>query len=198
MLVVVGEKLHVLGTRQWFALMDELGERITNPGNYHAPGLDTAMAIDAVFERPQFEQRFNVERLWRFHFALDAHRPGPRGQDAGVLGGLVLLHAKLIEVVVVGDVLKAGQLLAGGGQRAFHGLKLGSGQRADARRKDLGQPFRAQGSRTCGQSARSGPAHKASAVEVLVFGRDGGGWNIRRFADEHVRTSHGESVDSNY
>ena len=91
--------------------LDELGERVADPGNDHAPGLDAAMAIDAVFERAQLEQRFDVEGLGLLHLAVHAHGPGPRGQAAGVLGGLILVHAELVEVVVGGHVLVAGQLL---------------------------------------------------------------------------------------
>jgi len=43
--------------------------------------------------------------------AFDAHGPW-RVAGRRVLRGLILLHAKLVEVVVVSDVFEAGQLLA--------------------------------------------------------------------------------------
>ena len=88
------------------------------------------MAIDAVFERPQLEQVVDVEGERLGDLAFDFYGPGARGQAAGVFRGVALVHAELVEVVVVGDVVEAGELLAGGGQRALDGLQLGSGEGA--------------------------------------------------------------------
>ena len=68
------------------------------------------MAIDAVFERAQLEQGVDVEGERLGHLAFHLHGPGPRGQAAGILRGLILVHAELVEVVVVGDVVEAGEL----------------------------------------------------------------------------------------
>ena len=108
--VVVGEELDVLGAGQRVALLDELRERVADPGNDHAPGLDAAMAVDAVFERAQLEQVVDVEGERLGDFALDLDGPGARGQAAGVLRGVALVHAELVEVVVVGDVVVSGEL----------------------------------------------------------------------------------------
>ena len=96
------------------------------------------MAINAVFERAQLEQRFNVEGLGRLDLALDADGPGARGKAAGVLGGIGLLQAELVEVVVVGYVFIGGERFAGGGERALDCFELGSGLRGDAGREYFG------------------------------------------------------------
>ncbi len=98
------------------------------------------MTIDALFERAEFEQGFNVEDLRLLHEAINFDGPGARGQSAGVLRGIALVDAELVEVVVVGDVFEAGQLLAGGGERALDGVELGAcvGMDAGAGRDNLG------------------------------------------------------------
>ena len=116
-------------------------------------------------------------------FAFDFHGPGARGQAAGVLRGVALFHAELVEVVVVGDVVVAGQLLAGGGERLVHGLQFGSGVDG-ARRKEFGKPLGCRGPQ---RRSRPRPSESGGAkiAIVVVAGRDFGRWNIGWFADEH-------------
>ena len=92
------------------------------------------MAVDAVFERAQLEQVVDVEGERLGDLAFDFDGPGARGQAAGVFGGVALVDAELVKVVVVGDVFVAGELLAGGGERALHGFELGV--RVDGARRD--------------------------------------------------------------
>ncbi len=153
------------------------------------------MAIDTIFERAQLEQRVDIEGLRLLHLAVDAHGPWAGGQAPGVLRGLVLLYSKFVEVVVVSDVLEAGELLAGGGERALHGLKFCAGVRGNARRNHLGQPLDAQ----CSHGSGSGCAEEAAAIHVaVVFGSESdlGRGNVGRFADEHRVTSHGEVLNT--
>jgi hypothetical protein len=90
------------------------------------------MAIDAILQRAQLEQRVDVEGQRLLHLAVHSHSPGARRQAARILRGLILVHAEFVEIVVVGNVFEARQRLAGGGERALHRLQLGSGQRDDA------------------------------------------------------------------
>ena len=142
------------------------------------------MAIDAVFKRAELEQVVDVEGEGLGDFAFDFDGPGARGQAAGVFCGVALFHAELVEVVVVGDVVVAGELLAGGGERALDGLELGSGEDGGARREDAGQAIGGEG---CG--ARGGRAFQEAAAgevaEILVAGGDFGRGDVGRFADEH-------------
>jgi hypothetical protein len=94
------------------------------------------MAVDAVFERAQLEQVVDVEGEGLGDFAFYLDRPGAGRQAAGVFGGVAFVDAELVKVVVVRDVVQGGELLAGGGERAGHGLQLG-GRLDNARRKQL-------------------------------------------------------------
>ncbi len=102
------------------------------------------MTIDAIFERAQLEQRVDVEGFRLLHLAVDAHGPWASGQAAGVLRGLVLVHSKLVIVVVVGDVVEAGELLAGGGEGAINGLEFCAGLGGNARRNHFEQTLGSQ------------------------------------------------------
>ena len=143
------------------------------------------MPVNTILQRPQLQQRLDVKGLRALHFPVHAHRPGPRRQRSGILGRLVFLHTELIEVVVVGQVVQAGQILARGGQRALHRFQFRSRQRADARLKHLGQPLRAQCAGARGHHPGNRPAQKAPPVQVLVLRRNGRRRNVRRFANQH-------------
>ena len=90
------------------------------------------MAVDAVFQGAQFEQGVDVEGLGLLDEALNADGPGAGGQASGVFRGVTFVDAELLEVVVVGDVCKAGQLLAGGTEAALDGLQFRIGEGPDA------------------------------------------------------------------
>src|SRR6516162_9402453 len=62
-----------LGVRLY--LVEHRIERETDPWNYHRPSLDTAHAVNALFQ-VQFEQAVDVERLRLVDQALDLDRPG--------------------------------------------------------------------------------------------------------------------------
>ena len=86
---------------------------------------------------------------------------GRVGSTPAFLAGSLFLHAELVEVVVVGDVFEAGQVFAGRGERALHGLQLGTGMRANARgSRDLGEPIGAKGGRAGGRGSRKRTAQK--------------------------------------
>src|ERR1035441_4796705 len=124
------------------------------------------MAIDAVFQRAQLEQSLYVEGLRGLHLSLYLDRPGARGQPAGILCGRGLVYAELIEVVVVRNVFKAGELLACGGERALDVLAVRSRLRGNAGVDHVPSEVGAQGngSRGCG------PPKEGAAVEVFLVG----------------------------
>jgi hypothetical protein len=95
-------------------MLDQVGQRITDPGDHHRPALDAAQAVDALFQRRQLGQLVDVQRQRLLDFAVDLHGPGTGAQGAGVLGRIGLVGAELVEVVVVGRVLERGQRLGGG------------------------------------------------------------------------------------
>src|ERR1017187_6456661 len=90
------------------------------------------MAIDTVFQRAQLQQSLDVEGLRGLPLSLDLDCPGARRQPAGILCGRGLVYAELVEVVVVRNVFKAGELLAGGGERTLDGLEFRSRLRGNA------------------------------------------------------------------
>ena len=81
------------------------------------------MPVDAVLKRPELEQSVDVKGEGLFDQAFDFDGPGARRQVAGVFRGVAFVHAKLVEVVVVSDVVVAGELLACGGEGAMDGLR---------------------------------------------------------------------------
>ena len=85
-------------------------------------------------KRAELEKLVYIESFRRLYLALDLDGPGTGGQTTRVLGRLVLVHAELVEIVVVGDVLKRGRFFSGGGERALDCLQLGSREGAQARK----------------------------------------------------------------
>ncbi len=82
------------------------------------------MAVDALFLRAQFEERVDVESFFLLDEAFHLHGPGADAHFAGVFCGIAFVGAKLVEIVVAGDVFEAGKRFAGGGVLAFYGSEL--------------------------------------------------------------------------
>src|SRR5260370_13332916 len=125
------------------------------------------MAIEAPIKWVQCEQRVGVEDFRVLHFALNLNGPRAGGQGTGILGGLVFLNAELVEIVVVGQVLKAGELLAGGSEGTLHRLQFAVGQSSDPRREHFSQPLSAQCRGACAAGSSDGSAQKTAAIEEL-------------------------------
>ena len=115
-----GEELDVFGAGEGLAEIDELGERIAVPGDDHGPGFDAAMAVDAGFERAVVDEVVDVDGLGLFDHAGDLNLPRAGVKRAGVVGGVGLVGAELIKVVVVAG-------LGEGGLRIFEGVLAGDG-----------------------------------------------------------------------
>ncbi len=122
-LLLVGQRdeLDILGVAGRLDLLDDLGEGVADPRDHHRPALDAAQAVDPLLQRRQLEQRVQVQGHRLFHLALDAHRPRPWLERAGVLRRVALVGAELVEVVVAGGVLVGGLLVHG----RVGGIELG-------------------------------------------------------------------------
>ena len=78
------------------------------------------MAVDAVFKRAQLEQRVDIEGLWGFlTLPSTLTVQGRVGRAPAFSEGSIFVDAELVVVVVVGDVLQAGELFAGGSEGLF-------------------------------------------------------------------------------
>jgi hypothetical protein len=130
------------------------------------------MAIDALFEGAELEQGLDVEDLRLLDEAVHLDGPGARRQDACVLRRIAFVDAELVVVVVVRDVLEAGQLLAGRAERALDGVKLGVGMHGGGGRENFGCSLDGGSGCTSNYRGREGSAEKSTAVQILVFGCD--------------------------
>jgi hypothetical protein len=108
----VGQRheLDELGVALRLDLLDQFGQRVADPWNHHRPALDAAQAVDALFLRAELQQVFDAVLARLLDQPFDFHRPGPRLQRAGVLGGVGLVGAELVVVVVGRRVLVVGDL----------------------------------------------------------------------------------------
>ena len=149
-------------------LLDELRERVADPGNDHAPCFDAAVAIDALFEGSQFQEGVDVEFLRVLDVAFDGDGPGTRLETPRIFGWISFIHAEFVEIVVVGDVLVGGRLLTGQRERALHYGELGVGAHSGCRRKQACNAFAGH----CRGSRSQGAGHKGAAVQVDRFRSD--------------------------
>ena len=126
--VVVGFKGHVLGFGRRLHLVQQRAQREADPRHDNGPPFRAAVPVDALFERSDLVQTVQVESFRLGHFAFHLQRPGRGAEVGGVFGGVALVGAELIEVVVmcddferrqfiladvVGGLLDVGQLRAG-------------------------------------------------------------------------------------
>ena len=186
----IAEELDVLGFGKRIALLDQLRERVADPGYDHAPTLDAAEAVGAVFKWPEFEQGVDVEGLWAVDQAADFDRPGTRRKAGGVARRVALVGAEFVEIVVVGDVLEAGEFFARGRERALDCLQLGVGMDRARGRKYLSQLAAPQRYRAGGRSGRD----EAATVEPLFFRSDFGRWDVGTGQWVGLANQHGEDL----
>src|SRR6185369_1090134 len=91
--------------RSRLRLVDEGFQWESDPRNDHRPAFDTSMAVNALLERSDLQQRVEVVLLRLPHQAFDAHRPRLRMETASQFRRTFFVHRELVEVVVVRDVL---------------------------------------------------------------------------------------------
>src|SRR3954469_1536877 len=71
------------------------------------------MTVARLFLGELRQDRIAVERLLLVYLTANLHGPRPSLQRLGFLGRIILLGTKLVEVVVIGDVLKRSWFFAG-------------------------------------------------------------------------------------
>ena len=74
-LVSERDEFNKLGIALRLHRIDQRGQRKADPRHHHRPRLDAAEAIDALFERCELEQFFDVEHFRLQHFTFDRNRP---------------------------------------------------------------------------------------------------------------------------
>src|SRR5260370_18564096 len=96
--------------------LDEVWQRAegkTDPGNHDGPALDAAVAVDALFERRELEDLVHGEFARFLDLAAHGNGPGRSHKFLGILGGLVFVHAELVEIVVMRYVVEPIAFFAG-------------------------------------------------------------------------------------
>ena len=112
----------------------QIGQLDAAPGNDHRPGLDAAEAVDALFYGKAGKEVGEVVRTGLVGEAVDGDGPGRGFQRAGIGGGVSLVGAEFVVIVVAGDFLECVGLLVGG--VAARG-KSGGGQQGGGTGDDL-------------------------------------------------------------
>src|SRR5213076_1726241 len=75
-------KSHVSRRRKRIDLLEQGTQRKSDPGNYHRPTLNTAMAIDALLGRRKLYQVIEVESPGLIHQTADFYSPRFRDESA--------------------------------------------------------------------------------------------------------------------
>jgi hypothetical protein len=186
--VVVGEELDVFCAGERLAEVDELGEGVAVPRDDHGPGFDAAEAVDAAFERAVVNEIVDVDGLGLFDHACDLDGPGAGLEAVGVVGGVGLVGAVLVEVVVAGGLGERGLGLVDG-VFAGDGLELVGGVHGGCGIDEAGDGAGGEGGGAeSGGSGEEAAAGLAGLLEDVLRGDVGGsdgGFEVGRFADEH-------------
>jgi hypothetical protein len=72
----------------------------TGPWDHHRPGLNTAHAIDSLFQRETRGKRVIIERKGFGYFTVNFERPWIGFHAACVGRGIGFIQTKLIEIVI--------------------------------------------------------------------------------------------------
>src|SRR5260370_25074430 len=143
--------------------LDEVSQRAegnTDPGNHDGPALDAAVAVDALFERRELEDLVHGEFARFLDLAAYGSGPGRSHKFLGILGGLVFVHAELVEIVVMRYVVEGIDFFVGA-EGAFDGGELRAGVDTLRRNSQIEQTLAGDGRKTCDAHA----AQKFAAVQ---------------------------------
>ena len=166
----------VLGAALRLDALEHFGQRHADPGDHHRPAFHAAHAVDALLELGGLDQVVEVVVGRLADEAVDLDRPGLGLERVRVLGGIALVGAELVEVVVAGDVLEGRQRLVGGGERALGRLQRGS----------LGA-CSGKGRRQAGAEPQCGSAGEELPAAQIHLARCDLGWcDVGRASDQHV------------
>jgi hypothetical protein len=94
------DEFDVLRAAQRLDLLQQGRHRNAQPGNHHAPAFDAAQAVDALFQRCQFQDVFDAERLRLSDQAFDADGPRPCRHAVRVARRVALVGAEFVEIAV--------------------------------------------------------------------------------------------------
>jgi len=179
--VVKALKGHVFCFGGGFDELENGIERVADPGDHDGPAFDAAMAIDALFERGQLENFVQREFAGSFDFAFDRNSPRGGPEILRIFGGISLLAAELVEVVVVGDIVFGADFFV---DRivAFYSREFRGSVNRGGMPEQCGQAFAGNG----GSSGDTNSAQKIAAVQVNALGSDLRWSEFRCFLDEHV------------
>ena len=75
-------------------------ERIADPWDHHRPAFHAAQAVDALLQRRRLQHLVDVQALRLGHETIHDHRPRSWPQTGGMVRGVALVGAELVEVVV--------------------------------------------------------------------------------------------------
>src|SRR5690606_14877396 len=172
-----GGKGHVLRFRGRLEALQHLAQRHAGPRDHHGPAFHAAQAVDPLLGGNAAQQVLQPDRARLRALAINRHRPGRGAQGLRRTRWIVLVGAELVEVVVGGDVLVAGRLLAG----AEPGAGLGGGGAGRRRRRRFGLGASGQAQQRAGGEHPQEPA----AVAVDRFVGDLAGGNPGQVAQAH-------------
>ena len=173
----------IFGRAQGLGVIDQSLQREAGPRDGHRPGLDTTVAIEALFERHRLQEVVDGDLARRFDHAVDLDLPRPRLQRLRRVID-VLGFAEFIEIVVMlVDVF--------GRHRPVERVSLVAFGGIEASRR-IGLVVRARQARQRRQERARGDqravAHEGAPVEKQGFGRRFALGDLPTFAanDVHV------------
>ena len=97
-----------------FDALDQFRQRKTDPGNHHRPAFHATHAVDALFQRREFQEFVDVVNLLLLDLAFHLDLPRTGFQLAGMHGRVVLVGAELVVIVVFGNGFQWRQRIAHG------------------------------------------------------------------------------------
>src|ERR1700737_414967 len=127
--------------------MGQGAEGEADPWDNDGPTLYTTMAIDALLERCKLQNFVYRKLAGLFDFAANGNGPRRSLEVRSILGGLIFIDAKLIEIVVVGDVSKGIDLFVSA-KWPFYGGELGGGEDIARGRGEIVETFASERGKT--------------------------------------------------
>ena len=164
-------------TRRYLALavgstrLSSVRQREADPRDHHRPAFHAAHAVDALLERRRLDEIVEVvvpPALPTRPSTLTVQ--GLVLQGVRVLGGIALVGAEFVEVVVAGDVLEGRGWLVGGGEWA-----LGRLQRCSLRAHPWKRYGQARAEPQCGRAGDELPAAQIHLARSNLGWGDVGG-----------------------
>ncbi len=103
--VIESFKGDIASFRRWLNQLCEDAKGETDPRHNDGPAFHTTMAVDALFERGKFQDFVHGELAWLGDITVDRDGPWSGLEILGVFRGVRFVRAKLVEIVVMGNVV---------------------------------------------------------------------------------------------